>query len=215
MSLWDQVKANMLEWYGTAAERTEEMARIGVRKYDKLTLSRTLERTLMQLGRHAYGALRDGRTDFAGDPEVREAVGRIRDLEEQLAVKEQEIAEIRAAAQARGAGAPGAGMAGAGAVRGRADAGGPPGRGDAHSQPSPDAAAPAAGDETDAGLELDFEPGPAPGGDMVLDAWEDELAGWEAAPEDLGPEGDDRDGRKGRPEGTGRNGSSQDAPKGH
>jgi len=210
MSLWDQVKANMLEWYGTAAERTEEMARIGVRKYDKLTLSRTLERTLMQLGRHAYGALRDGRTDFAGDPEVRVAVSRIRDLEEQLAVKEQEIAEIRAAAQARGAGVP---MAGAG--RARPDASGPSGGGDALRQPPPDAVAPTAGDEADAESELDFEPAPTPGGEMVLDAWEDELAGWEAAPEDLGPEGDDRDGRKGRSEGTGRNGPSEEAPKGH
>lgn len=210
MSLWDQVKANMVEWCGTAAEKTEEMARIGVRKYDKLTLSRSLERALMQLGRYAYGALRDGRPDFAGDPEVREAVSRIRDLEEQLALKEQEIAEIRAAAQARGAGATGAGT-----VRSRAGADGSSAGSDALHQPPADATAPTAGDEADAGTDLDFEPTPAPGGEMVLDAWEDELAGWEAAPEDLGPEGDDRDGRQGRPERTGGNGPSRDAPKGH
>lgn len=210
MSLWDQVKANMLEWCGTAAEKTEEMARIGVRKYDKLTLSRTLERTLMQLGRHAYGALRDGRTDFAGDPEVREAVGRIRDLEDQLALKEQEIAEIRAAAQARGAAA-----AGGGPGLARAGAGGPSGASDPLRQPSADAVAPGADEEAEAGPEFDFGPGPAPGGEMVLDAWEDELAGWEAEPEDVGPEGDDRDGRKGGPAGRDRTGPSAQKQKEH
>jgi hypothetical protein len=49
------------------------------------------------LGSHVYGALQLGQTDFGQDPKVALAVARIRDLEEQLARKEREIAEIRSA----------------------------------------------------------------------------------------------------------------------
>jgi hypothetical protein len=96
-SVWDQVKSSMAEWYGVAAEKTEEMARIGVRKYDQLTISRTMDRAFSELGAHVYGALRLGQTDFGQDAKVTQAVARIRDLEEQLARKESEIAEIRGA----------------------------------------------------------------------------------------------------------------------
>ena len=101
MSLWEQVKANMLEWYSVAAEKTEEMARIGVRRYDKYGLSREIERELAELGSHVYASLNAGRVEIAGDQVAQAAVARIRALEEQLAEKEREIAEIRADYQRR------------------------------------------------------------------------------------------------------------------
>lgn len=95
MSLWDQVKANMLDWYSVAADKTEEMARIGVRRYDKFGISREIERELTQLGNHVYTALKAGRDVLAVDPVVRSAIERIQDLERQLAAKDQEIEAIR------------------------------------------------------------------------------------------------------------------------
>lgn len=101
MSLWDQVRANMSEWYAVAADKTEEMARIGVRKYDKFTISRDIERVFTDLGSHVYAAVREGRTDFAHDATVHGAVERLRALELQLEQKEREIAAIRSVARPR------------------------------------------------------------------------------------------------------------------
>jgi len=101
MSLWDQVKANMVEWYGVAADKTGEVARIGVRKYDQFAISREIERAFQELGGHVYGALGAGRTDLAGDGQVQTLCERIRTLEQQLADKEREIQAIRDAGRVR------------------------------------------------------------------------------------------------------------------
>jgi len=175
----------MAEWYGVAAEKTEEMARIGVRKYDQLTISRTIERALTDLGAHVYGALRLGQTDFAQDPKVALAVAKLRDLEEQLARKEREIAEIRASYRPQAA-EPG-GTSAKSAAKAAPPAAGPP-------EPeayllAPGAAAPAAdGDRSgdraaDAGMADEVDPG-ARRTPPVLDAWEDELSLWDEAGSD-------------------------------
>jgi hypothetical protein len=68
MSLWDQVRANMSDCYAVAADKTEEMARIGVRKYDKFTISRDIERAFTDLGSHVFASVREGRDSVRSAP---------------------------------------------------------------------------------------------------------------------------------------------------
>lgn len=95
MPLWDQVKTNLVEWYTVAADKTEELAKIGVRRYDKFGISRDVERQFTELGSFVYNALAEGRQDFLADPTLTAIVERIKGLERDLLQKEEEIEEIR------------------------------------------------------------------------------------------------------------------------
>jgi len=170
MSLWDQVRANMSDWYAVAADKTEEMARIGVRKYDKFTISRDIERGFTDLGSHVYASVREGRTEFAHDVAVHDAVERLRALELQLEQKEREIAAIRGVARpgphvsGRG-GSPVAPTAGPGAAAGAEL---PAGAGSASQPVEPDDAEIEASLDPRGGADRGSESGP----------WDDEIALW-------------------------------------
>lgn len=170
MSLWEQVRANMSDWYAVAADKTEEMARIGVRKYDKFTISRDIERAFTDLGSHVYASVREGRTDFAHDVAVHDAVERLRTLELQLEQKEREIAVIRGVARpgphlGGGNGAPATPTPGSGAAVG-ADL--PAGAGAAPPNSAPD----------DAEIEASLDPRRAVGSGAESGPWDDEIALW-------------------------------------
>ncbi|MFN2370338.1 MAG: hypothetical protein ABR506_04190 [Candidatus Krumholzibacteriia bacterium] len=95
MSLWDEVKQNLSEWYTVAADKTSEVAKIQSRRYDKFGLSRDVERQFSELGSMVYNGLQEGRADLLDDPALTALVGRIRALEEDLRHKDEEIARIR------------------------------------------------------------------------------------------------------------------------
>ncbi|MFH1843627.1 MAG: hypothetical protein ABIF77_10530 [bacterium] len=96
MPLWEQVKGNLIEWYGVASDKTEELAKIGVRRYDKLGISRDIERQFAELGSFVYTAINEGREDFANDATLLGIIERIKVLEYDLQQKEAEIENIRA-----------------------------------------------------------------------------------------------------------------------
>lgn len=102
MSLWDEVKTNLREWYGTAADRTGELAKVGIRRYDIFGLSRDIERHFSEIGGFVYHALNEGRTDFIEDPVLTGLVENVRELEAELQGKEREIEEIRETRRAAG-----------------------------------------------------------------------------------------------------------------
>ncbi len=170
MSLWDQVRANMSDWYAVAADKTEEMARIGVRKYDKFTISRDIERVFTDLGSHVYAAVREGRTDFAHDVAVHDAVERLRALELQLEQKEREIAAIRGVARPHPLVAGGS----AALTAPRADRGVAAGEG----SPADAGEAPRPGGLDDAEIEASLDPRGGSGGDPDPNGWDDEIALW-------------------------------------
>ncbi|MEZ4387631.1 MAG: hypothetical protein R3D98_08650 [Candidatus Krumholzibacteriia bacterium] len=101
MSIMDQVKKTLREWYALAADRTGDMAKISVRMYDKYGISREIERQLSELGSYVYHAVDEGRTDFAGDEAFLAAVTRVKELEQDLDAKVTEIEEIRLQRQQR------------------------------------------------------------------------------------------------------------------
>ncbi len=185
MSLWDQVKLNMTEWYAVAADKTGEMARVGVRKYDQFALSRQIERSFQELGSRVYELLGAGRADVAADGRTRELCVRIRGLEEQLAAKEQEIQVIRETAKSKSRAS--AGVAGGVPVPASAE-GGP--------EAVPEAARQGEIEEAAAGLSLDegeieasIDPTPR-ASDLADEAWDEEMAVWHQ-PLDLGEDAAD------------------------
>lgn len=96
MPLWEQVKGNLVEWYNVASDKTEELAKIGVRRYDKFGISRDIERQFTELGSFVFEALSEGRAEFASDATLLAIVERIKVLQQDLQHKETEIEEIRA-----------------------------------------------------------------------------------------------------------------------
>ncbi len=111
MALWENVRENLVEWYGVAADKTEVMAKIGMRRYDKFGISRDIERQMTELGGLVYQALDDQREAVFVEPKFEAIVTRIRQLENELKAKEEEIDSIKAENQERKAAAATAGGA--------------------------------------------------------------------------------------------------------
>ncbi len=95
MSLWDDVKQNLSEWYTVAADKTSELAKIQARRYDKFGLSRDIERQFSELGSLVFNGLQEEKEGILDDPAVDTLVERIRGLEKELRLKDEEIERIR------------------------------------------------------------------------------------------------------------------------
>jgi hypothetical protein len=114
MSLFDDVKKNLVEWYSISSEKTAEVAKVTTRRYDKFGISRDIERQFGELGSLVYNGVREEREDLLTDPAVLALISRIQGLEEELRLKNEEIegiqseySERRARAASAGAGAAG------------------------------------------------------------------------------------------------------------
>jgi len=94
MSLFDDVKKNLVEWYAVTSEKTSEVARVTTRRYDKFGISRDIERQFSELGSVIYNGLQNGRSDLLTDEGVVALVARISGLEKELAAKDEEIDDI-------------------------------------------------------------------------------------------------------------------------
>ncbi len=121
MTLWDEVKRNIVNWYETAADKTGELAKVGLRRYDIFGISRDIERQFSEIGSHVYNALKEGRTDFADDPVLASLVAKVDALEQELQRKQEEIERIKAEHAARARQAEAAAAAAAGATDGSAE----------------------------------------------------------------------------------------------
>jgi len=96
MSLWDDVKTNLGDWYAVTSDKTAEVAKVTSRRYDKFGISRDVERQFSELGSLVYNGLQEGRENILEDPELEGLVGRIRELETELHNKDEEIESIKA-----------------------------------------------------------------------------------------------------------------------
>ncbi|MCK4349345.1 MAG: hypothetical protein KAX13_00720 [Candidatus Krumholzibacteria bacterium] len=97
-TLWDKVKKNLVDWYGTAYEKTDELARIGKKKIEVAGVNRAIEKHLSELGGKVYDLIEvQGKGGvIAKDSDVARLVEETRGLEEQLKEKEREIEAIKA-----------------------------------------------------------------------------------------------------------------------
>ena len=95
MTLFDDVKKNLMEWYTISSDKTAEVARITSRRYDKFGISRDIERQFGELGSLIYNGLKEERDDLMVDPAVQELLDRIKGLEDELRLKNEEIDKIQ------------------------------------------------------------------------------------------------------------------------
>ena len=77
-SIWDDFKKTLLDTVNVAAEKTEELTKIGKLKVDLLNLNRTLDKTYKALGREIYVRISDGKTiDLNSDDGVKYFIEKI------------------------------------------------------------------------------------------------------------------------------------------
>lgn len=95
MSLFDDVKKNLVEWYSVTSEKTSEVARVTTRRYDKFGISRDIERQFSELGSLVYNGLKAEQRDILAGEGVQALVERIAGLETELRAKDKEIENIR------------------------------------------------------------------------------------------------------------------------
>ena len=96
--LWSKVKKNLVDWYETAYDKTDELARIGKKKIEIHGLNRSIEKHLAELGGRIYDLVdqqghRGNKT--ADDETVKRLIAEVRELEKQLHDKEEEIESIK------------------------------------------------------------------------------------------------------------------------
>jgi len=86
-----------------AGAKTEEYARISRKRLDVVSIGRDIHKEKAALGGRIYELAEAGGElpDPLADPQVLEAIGRIRDLERSLQACEEEIGRIREAARER------------------------------------------------------------------------------------------------------------------
>ncbi len=96
MALWDEVKNNLVEWYSFTSDKTTEAVRVGSRRWDKFGISRDIERQFSELGSLVYVGLKDEDDAVLEGEPVLELMRRIESLETELALKGEEIEDIRA-----------------------------------------------------------------------------------------------------------------------
>ena len=94
MSLFDEVKNNLMEWYTVSSDKTTEVARITTRRYDKFGISRDIERQFGELGSLIYNGMKEEREDLLASPAVHALLERIKGLEDELKLKNEEIDDI-------------------------------------------------------------------------------------------------------------------------
>jgi len=96
MDSWDDMKGNLSGWFDTAAHRTDRLARLGVRAYDRYGINRDLDRHFAQLGALVHRLLVEDPDAVPGhDAAVRAEMGRIARLQDELSNTETEMDDLR------------------------------------------------------------------------------------------------------------------------
>jgi len=99
-SLWDNIKKSVAEFYASAAEKTDELAKVGVRKFDIVGIRRNIGHEMAELGGRVYHMIVEEKNkDIVEDTDVKKFIKSIKNLEAFLKEKEKEIEDIRKTAR--------------------------------------------------------------------------------------------------------------------
>jgi hypothetical protein len=99
MAQWQEIKRNLEDWGRTAANRTSEAARIGVRRFDAMSLNRQRRGLLRDLGQYVLDQVDREQPVAPDDPQLVSLVAAIREVDEALNAKQSEIDEIKVQAR--------------------------------------------------------------------------------------------------------------------
>ncbi len=91
-TIWEKTRKTLIEIFETGREKAEEYSKKGKEKWEIYTLKREIAKEFTQLGGLVYSLLVEkGTTRIAGDPEVKEKIAKIKELEEDLRKREKSV----------------------------------------------------------------------------------------------------------------------------
>lgn len=94
--LWDDVKKSLKEWGTIAADKAEELTKVGRIRLDILSIKRDIEKNFTELGGKVYHLVaEENQTRIAGNDEVKKIVNRILNLEEELNKKKELLESVK------------------------------------------------------------------------------------------------------------------------
>ena len=98
--LWDKIRQSVMEGMSTAAEKTEELTKLGKNKLELLAIKRKISKQFTELGALVYEASKDEKPQKAyNTPEVTVIVDTISALEAELAEKEAQFENLKKSAE--------------------------------------------------------------------------------------------------------------------
>ena len=94
--LWEKIKKSVVEGVTFAAEKTEEITKLGKAKLDILGVKRKISKNFTELGGLMYDAIKDGKAeDVLKSSELEVLVSSVKDLEKELREKEEEFENLK------------------------------------------------------------------------------------------------------------------------
>ena len=94
--LWEKIRKSVVEGVTIAAEKTEELTKLGKAKIEILNSKRKISAKFTELGSILYDAIKDGNTvEVIKSGKVEELVNAIKEFESELESKEQKFEEMK------------------------------------------------------------------------------------------------------------------------
>ena len=93
--LWVRVKKTLVDGMSVAAEKTEEVTKLGKAKVDILTTKRKISKAFTELGGIAYDTIKTGKTDkMLEADEVKALISQLKELEAELDIREEKFDDL-------------------------------------------------------------------------------------------------------------------------
>ena len=94
-NLFDEVKKNLKEWGSIAADKAEELTKVGRLKIDILSLNREIEKNFVELGGKVYELIyKEDQGRIKSNDEVKKVIQRIASFEETREGKIKAISDL-------------------------------------------------------------------------------------------------------------------------
>ncbi len=94
--LWERIRKSVAEGVSVAAEKTEELTKLGKLKFEILNTKRKISKTFTELGSMNYDAFKGGKSnEIAKSSEVKDLINTIKELEAELDGIEQKFDEMK------------------------------------------------------------------------------------------------------------------------
>ena len=94
-SLWEDLRDGIRDGIALVADKTDEYTKIGKFKIDMLGIKRNIEKLFSELGGRSYEILQAGETKVEKDEQVVKLVQDIKELEDQLDAKKNQIKDVK------------------------------------------------------------------------------------------------------------------------
>ncbi len=94
-TLWDDITKTIRDSVDTVVGKTEELTKIGKIKVDVINIKRNIEKQFAELGGTVYHLIEEKKTSITSNADVKTIVEKVKNLEEQLNAKNEELANVK------------------------------------------------------------------------------------------------------------------------